>query len=264
MLKQAHEVTKALAQWITAEISNAGWKRNGKPLNIVATGGGEVLLVPPHRSSFMQEPDESYKVEGAEYPFVVIEVRDGQLAKKLRNKIFYWAYYAEAQIKVICFFEIVADPETEYRIMFTVVKVRKQPLPTAKNPNYFGIRSDFVLTQENISSRKNSKSFTISASEVCPDTWKQDPSTKNDPHVTIQLSAIWAQAQDAINEKKEQVTQAAEQKVNPKKFHPNQEEVCTPPSSNSSSSGSSVSGPDDPDDLDYTPGSPWEELREET
>lgn len=31
----------------------------------------------------MQEPDESYNVEGAKYPFVVIEVRDGQQAKKV-------------------------------------------------------------------------------------------------------------------------------------------------------------------------------------
>ncbi|KAI4205179.1 MAG: hypothetical protein LQ348_001193 [Seirophora lacunosa] len=211
----------------------------------------------------MQEPDESYKVEGAKYPFVVIEVRDGQQAKKVRNKIFYWAYYAEAQIKVICFFEIVADPEPEYRIMFTVVKVRKQPIPTAQNPNYFGIRSEYALRQENISSRKHLKSFTISASEVCSDTWKQDPSKKDDPHVTIQLSAIWAQAQNAVKEKIAQVKRAAEQKANPKKFNPNQEEVCTPPSSNPWSSGSSGSEPGDPDDPDYTLGSTWVELREE-
>lgn len=50
MVKQAHEVTKALAQWITAEILNAGWKPKGKPLNIVPTGGGgEKVFFPGSR-----------------------------------------------------------------------------------------------------------------------------------------------------------------------------------------------------------------------
>ncbi|KAL9024631.1 MAG: hypothetical protein Q9196_006373 [Gyalolechia fulgens] len=193
-------------------------------------------------------------MQGAEYPFLIIEVRDGQPAKKLRDKKFRWAHYSKAQIKVVCVFEVIADPETQYRIVFSVIKVRKQPIPSAQNPDYFGIKQEPVLYQEDISTRRNPKSFTISASEVCPDSWHQDPSTKDDPHVTIDLGSLFAEAGMAVEEKIAEVKRAADAKTNPPVWKPNQEKVPSPSSSFSTGSGHSGSEPEDPTDGNYTPG----------
>ncbi|KAL8825078.1 MAG: hypothetical protein Q9170_007937, partial [Blastenia crenularia] len=193
-------------------------------------------------------------IEGAEKPFLIIEVRDGQSAKNLQDKLHRWAHYCEGRIRIICIVEVIADTENQYRIVFSVLKVRKRPKPTPENPHYFGIDLEYTVDHEDISSTQNPKSFTISASEVCQETWQQDASTRNDPNVTIQLSLLYATALDVVRVKIEQMRTAAEAKLKPKQWNNNPEKVHTPQSSTSSSkTWSSGDEPDDPTDGDYTP-----------
>ncbi|KAL8823910.1 MAG: hypothetical protein Q9170_008292 [Blastenia crenularia] len=216
-----YEELRYLIQWTDAKQTAISFQKS-----IILPGYSSPVfgrvIVPPKGESFGQEPDQQFILPTAEYPFLVIEVRDGQPAKDLREKIHRWAQYTDAKVKIICALEVLADPSKQYRITLSVTKARKQSIPSSANPNAFTIEPDVVLNKVDISSKENPQSFDIHASE-------------------------------AVRAKIKQMQEAADRKANPRAWNPDQKIVVSPASSFASSGHSSGSEPDDPTDGDYTP-----------
>lgn len=200
-------------------------------------------MVRPDNTSFGQEPDASWAIEGFDYPFVVVEVCDSQTIKELKRKVHRWIHYSNNNVKIVCFFEIEAVPtEARYRMLASVIKAEKHPNPSPEKPNGFKIVPRVAVHRQDISTECNTGAFTISAAEVYPDEWQESLTT--DTHVTITLTSLYSRAFASVREKAAQVARDGEE-VRP--WNPDEEEVWTP-----SSSGSwedDYQSPSEPDDL---------------
>lgn len=211
----------------------------------------ERTLVRHDNSTVTQEPDDSYSVTGERYPFVVIEVRDSQPKKDLKNKVHRWLYYSKNQVKIACVFVVEAGSVNEYQILASIIKAEKRPSPTPQRPNRYRIQPVVVFDRVDISSQEHPGTFTISAAEVYPEEWPLDPAAQNN-YVTISLASLHITALVAIKEKLAQMKRDAEE--GGAMYNSDQEGVSTPSSSGSLEeewfSGSEL---DDLDDGDYAP-----------
>ncbi|KAL8941747.1 MAG: hypothetical protein Q9211_001693 [Gyalolechia sp. 1 TL-2023] len=252
MPKVGHEVTKALAALIEIAINAAKWEYNGQPVPISRTGEAERVLVKRGRT-WKQEPDESYAIQGSDYPFLVVEVVDSQRPADLYGKLHGWAQGTNARCKIMVVFEL-ENTADDYRILMSVIKNRKTVSPRPDHPDGFRVSSDYVHDRVDISALGCPGSLSINAVEVCPEEWELDAVTKARV-VDIPLNQFYASAQSAILEKRAQVQRDTR---GPDPYNPDQENVSTPSSSASNSLAhdmmvfDSGSEPDDPRDLDYT------------
>ncbi|KAL8913405.1 MAG: hypothetical protein Q9171_001784 [Xanthocarpia ochracea] len=252
MPKAAHEVVKALAALIETEINDANWKHNCQPVPISKTGEAERALVKRDRI-WKQQPDESYAIQGSDYPFLVVEAVDSQRPADLQRKLHGWAHGTKARCKIMVVFE-VEETTDDYRILMSVIKNKKVLIPRDDHPHGFRISLDYVHDRVEISAPNCAGSLSISAEEVCPEEWELDAVTKARV-VDIPLNQFRASARVAIIEKRAQVARDAR---GPGPYNPDQEDVSTPSSSFSNSLAhdmmvfESGSEQDDPEDLDYT------------
>ncbi|KAI4256706.1 MAG: hypothetical protein L6R42_006059 [Xanthoria sp. 1 TBL-2021] len=245
-----HELLKVSSALIADDIKRANWQYKGKPFNVLKTGKATRTLV-TRRKIWSQEPYESFALPGREFPFLVVEVADSQRHKDLIKKLHRWAQGSKAQCKVMIAFELEKLPRGDYRILMSVTKNKKVPIP--EPPNGFRVVSDTVHDRVDISSQNYTGSFTISATEVCPEEWELDAVTKASD-ITISFNQFRGSALAAIEEKMAEVARNAQGDPTP---DPDQEDVSTPSSSESGSLADellaleSESEEDDAQDPDY-------------
>lgn len=208
------------------------------------------------KGTWKQEADESYAIEGSEYPFLVIEAVDTQTHASLRMKLHGWAQGTKTRCKVVFVFELERIDQLDYRILMSVIKNNKVPSPRPDRPNGFRVVQECVHDRIDISSSACPGSFAISAREVCPEEWRLDPATEARV-VDIPFALFRASALAAIREKKAQVARAAGGGPSPR--NSDQEDASTPSSSTSGSfadeilTGESGSEEDDQQDVNYDP-----------
>ncbi|KAL9031060.1 MAG: hypothetical protein Q9196_000870 [Gyalolechia fulgens] len=252
MPKVTHEVVKNFAALIEAEIDDAKWEHNGQPVLISRTGEAERVLV-KRVKTWKQEPDESFAIQGSDYPFLVVEAVDSQRPAELHRKLHGWAQGTLARCKIMVVFEVEKTAD-DYRILMSVIKNRKTLSPRPDYPHGFRVSSDYIHDRLDISAPGCPGSLSIDPAEVCPEEWELDAATKARV-VDIPLNLFRASARLAIIEKRAQVERDTR---GPGPYNPDQEDVSTPSSSASNSLAhdmmafDSGSEPDDPRDLDYT------------
>ncbi|KAL9028494.1 MAG: hypothetical protein Q9196_003149 [Gyalolechia fulgens] len=250
MPKAGHEVAKGCGMVMYQRMTAAQWLYMGKPLSITPAGSTERTLVRPNNITVKQEPDDSYSVTGEKYPFLVLEVRDGQSKKDLKRKLHRWLNYTNNKVKIVCVFEVEPGSAGGYRILASVIKAKKRPAPTPQAPNRHRLERVFVHDRVDISSQEHPGTFTISAAEVYPEEWPLDPAAK-DNYLTITLASLHAVALIAVNEKVAEVARDAKE-GGPSPYNSDQEAVSTPSSSNSMEEEWHSGGePDDELDLTY-------------
>ncbi|KAL8937484.1 MAG: hypothetical protein Q9216_004393, partial [Gyalolechia sp. 2 TL-2023] len=209
-------------------------------------------LVRKDNSTVNQEPDESLSVSGAEYPFLVVEVRDGQSIKELGQKVHRWIQWTKNKVKIVCVLEIEPEPENSYRVLASIIKARREPAVTPQKPNGFVIETEYVFDRVDISTDEPQGAFTISAKEVYPEEWTPDPAAIGNC-LTVTLASFRSTALEAIVAKVEQRKRDLSQGV-PGPYDSDQEGASTPSRSGSlEDEWQSGSEPDDPTDGDYAP-----------
>ncbi|KAL9001656.1 MAG: hypothetical protein Q9188_005376 [Gyalolechia gomerana] len=252
MPKVGHEALKGCGGDIWLRMRAAKWQYNGEELSITREGGAVRTLVRKDNSTINQEPDEFLSVSGAEYPFLIVEVRDGQNIKDLGEKVHRWIQWSKNKVKIVCVFEIEPDPENSYRVLATIIKARRKPAVTPQKPNGFIIEPEYVFDRVDISTEEPQGAFTISATEVYPEEWTPDPAAIGNC-VTITLASFRSTALEAIIAKVEQRKRDSSQ-GGPSPYNSDQEGVSTPSSSGSlQDEWQRGSEPDDLTDGDYVP-----------
>lgn len=214
MAKLGHEVAKEIGPIIYGKLITAKFEDNGTPLKVVPTGEAERTLVYKDDSRFNRRPDTSYSLSGAEYPFLILEVKDAQSLADFRSKIRAWVKWTKAKVKIVCAFEfqkIRGAPDEQYRILASVIKCVKHFDPSPTRPGRFVIRKNWVVRGEDISSQPSQASFTINKAEMMSMDEPRDGTTDTDC-VTIDLASFYGQAAQAVYEKLEQKKREAQDK----------------------------------------------------
>ncbi|KAI4176835.1 MAG: hypothetical protein LQ348_005929 [Seirophora lacunosa] len=208
MPNQGHEVAKGFGAIILAKLLQAGFKNDdGRPIRVshIARTKRVFVLKDPRRSRV--EPHDSITMTGAEYPFLVMEVRDIESVASLENKVRAWLQWSKAMTKIICTFEIENDPVNRYRILASVLRAVKTAEPTVEKPGRVVIREHWVFRRVDISSRPSPASFTISAAEVRSLSGPPPEDATARDCVTVDLAAFYPHALVAIEEKVEEEAQ---------------------------------------------------------
>ncbi|KAL8959147.1 MAG: hypothetical protein Q9193_003937 [Seirophora villosa] len=208
MPNQGHEVAKGFGAVILAKLLQAGFKDDdGRLIRIshIARTKRVFVLKDPRRSRVI--PHDSIAVTGAEYPFLVMEVRNIEPVASLENRVRAWLQWSRAMTKIICTFEIENDPLNRYRILASVLRAVKTAEPTAEKPGRIVIREHWVCRRVDISSRPSPASFTISAAEVQSLSGPPPEYATARDCVTVDLAAFYPHALNVIEDLVEEVAQ---------------------------------------------------------
>lgn len=203
----------------------------------------ERILVRKDNSREGIEPDDSLSLSKAEFPFLVLEVRDTETRKHLKEKVRSWIRYSKSMVKIVCTLEVEPLPGGSYQILASVLKGYRRHEPTPGRPHRFVQKKLWALRRIDISSAESQATFTIDRSQMRSKNALRSPTGDNS--VTISLRDWHPTALQAVEEKVALKQREKKEKANPSQFDEDQ-------SSASSSSASSSGEKDDDTDDEYS------------
>ncbi|KAL8849176.1 MAG: hypothetical protein Q9221_005853 [Calogaya cf. arnoldii] len=167
MVKREHEAMGPCVGEIITELEAARWTLpNNQPIEYIDTGAGRCWLTLGDGGK-NQEPDGSITVQGASFPFLIVETANTQTESEIDDKVYNWIEGSRSHLRVILTFKLDFD-STPPRVLASLSKLRRVHQPLPNNPQHYVILKDSQFEGEEIYPALSSRTFTIQRQEVLP------------------------------------------------------------------------------------------------
>lgn len=178
------------------------------------------------KKSCIARPDSCLIVNGATFPFLVVEVANTETETSIQKKIHRWLQGSRLHVKLIVILR-VREPNTNLRVIADVIKQRVTPSPVpGGNPENFVIGPNYLVKEAEIYPTKSEETFEVYLEDVLPKYWERGPATANEKAV-IRLGRFCSAAkQAALHIQKQAQHRAAA--GGSSLYHPNQEAISSP------------------------------------
>ncbi|KAL8993568.1 MAG: hypothetical protein Q9169_006250 [Polycauliona sp. 2 TL-2023] len=143
------------------------------------------------------EPDGSIYVQGQRIPFLIMEMANSQSDKSLDQKIRMWSHGTHDALKIILAFKIRPHPTAGFRVLASVVRLRKEIVPTAEDPQNYRMARDYLINEEEIYPSESDASFTMYRADMLPKGTVENTTPAAAP-VTIGLFEFSVYAEAAV------------------------------------------------------------------
>ncbi|KAL8988635.1 MAG: hypothetical protein Q9177_002320 [Variospora cf. flavescens] len=229
MPNEVHERLKLVSDVIRKRLEKKDWESQGEPINIEEGGSPTCKLKLSHKAqkrSCIARPDSCLIVNGATFPFLVVEVANTETETSIQKKIHRWLQGSRLHVKLIVILR-VREPNTNLRVIADVIKQRVTPSPIpGGNPENFVIGPNYLVKEAEIYPTKSKETFEVYLEDVLPKYWERGPATANKKAV-IRLGKFCSAAkQAALHIQKQAQHRAAAGGSSP--YHPNQEAISSP------------------------------------